>query len=129
MTRHRSQQGERGAAALSLLTVGILVAIAIVAAMSIPLTRASDAKAKSNSAADAAALAGIEFVKNDLQVVLADKGWLGDWAAYEPARRQRPGLGHVIRRAQRVPADLVREAHAVQRLDVAGRGRGAHRRG
>jgi hypothetical protein len=84
MTRHRSQQGERGAAALSLLTVGILVAIAIVAAMSIPLTRASDAKAKSNSAADAAALAGIEFVKNDLQVVLSEKGWLGDWAAYEP---------------------------------------------
>ena len=85
MARLRSQQqGERGAAALSLLTVAILVAIGIVAAMSIPLTQASDAKAKSNSAADAAALAGVEFVKNDLQVVLSDKGWLGNWAAYQP---------------------------------------------
>jgi hypothetical protein len=80
----RRQQGERGAAALSLLTVGILVAIGIVAAMSIPLTQASDAKAKSNSAADAAALAGVEFVKNDLQVVLTDHGWLGDWTDYQP---------------------------------------------
>jgi hypothetical protein len=84
MRATRRQQGERGAAALSLLTVGILVAIGIVAAMSIPLTQASDAKAKSNSAADAAALAGVEYVKNDLQIALNDVGWLGDWAAYEP---------------------------------------------
>ncbi len=84
MRATRRQQGERGAAALSLLTVGILVAIGIVAAMSIPLTQASDAKAKSNSAADAAALAGVEYVKNDLQIALNDNGWLGDWAKYEP---------------------------------------------
>jgi hypothetical protein len=83
MRATRRQQGERGAAALSLLTVGILVAIGIVAAMSIPLTEASDAKAKSNSAADAAALAGVEYVKNDLQIALNDEGWLGNWEAYD----------------------------------------------
>ena len=83
MRANRRQQGERGAAALSLLTVGILVAIGIVAAMSIPLTEASDAKAKSNSAADAAALAGVEYVKNDLQIALNKEGWLGDWEAYD----------------------------------------------
>ena len=76
------RRGERGAAALSLLTVGILVAIGIFAAMAIPLTDASDAKAKSRSAADAAALAGVEYVKNDLEVALSQYGWLGSWDAY-----------------------------------------------
>ena len=66
MTLRSQQQGERGAAALSLLTVGILIGIAIVAVMAIPLTNAGDAKAKSRSAADAAALAGVEAFKEDL---------------------------------------------------------------
>jgi hypothetical protein len=73
--------------------------------MSIPLTRASDAKAKSNSAADAAALAGVEFVKNDLQVVLADKGWLGDWEAYEPLVGN--GLASATSYAERNESQLV----------------------
>ena len=50
-------------------------------------------------------------MKNDLQVVLSDKGWLGNWAAYQRSsavgsRRPR------VRRAQRVAADLVPAAHA-----------------
>lgn len=84
MTNHRRGVGERGAAALSLLTVGIIVGFAIFAYMAVPLTNASDAKAKSNSAADAAALAGVEYMKQDLAVALADAGWLGNWAAYQP---------------------------------------------
>jgi hypothetical protein len=98
-------QGERGAAALSLLTVGILVAIGIVAAMSVPLTQASDAKAKSNSAADAAALAGVEYVKNDLQVALTEEGWLGDWEAYQPLIGG--GLASAQSYAQQNEAELI----------------------
>lgn len=82
MTRSSGREGERGAAALSLLTVGIIVAIGIFAVMAIPLTDASDAKAKSRSAADAAALAGVEYVKKDLELALSEYGWLGSWDAY-----------------------------------------------
>lgn len=82
MLTHRPQQGERGAAALSLLTVGILVALAIFTVMALPLTKASDAKAKSNSAADAAALAGVDSIRLDLRDALTTKGWLGDWNLY-----------------------------------------------
>ncbi|MGH3459347.1 hypothetical protein [Aeromicrobium sp.] len=78
------REGERGAAALSLLTVAIIVAIGIFAFMAIPLTDASDAKAKSRSAADAAALAGVEYVKKDLEIALTSNGWMGSWRAYEP---------------------------------------------
>lgn len=78
----QAKQGERGAAALSLLTVAMIIALAIFAVMAIPLTQASDAKAKSNSAADAAALAGVDFVRGDLISALATQGWLGSWEAY-----------------------------------------------
>jgi hypothetical protein len=79
---HRAEQGERGAAALSLLTVGIIIALAIFTVMALPLTQASDAKAKSNSAADAAALAGVDSIRLDLHDALTTRGWLGDWNAY-----------------------------------------------
>ena len=77
------ERGERGAAALSLLTVGMMIALAIVAVMALPLTQASDAKAKSNSAADAAALAGVESIRLDLRDALTTQGWLGSWNAYQ----------------------------------------------
>jgi hypothetical protein len=57
---------ERGAAALSLLVVGMLLGLAIFTALALPLTNATDAKAKSRNAADAAALAGVEAFKEDL---------------------------------------------------------------
>ena len=57
---------ERGAAALSLLVVAMLLGLAIFTAIALPLTNATDAKAKSRSAADAAALAGVEAFKEDL---------------------------------------------------------------
>jgi hypothetical protein len=77
-----SRQGERGAAALSLLTVAMMIALAIFAVMAVPLTRASDAKAQSHSAADAAALAGVDFVRDDLRDALTTEGWLGSWELY-----------------------------------------------
>ena len=75
--------GERGVAALSLLTVGAIIALAIFAFVAVPLTDASAAKAKNRSAADAAALAGADFIKKDLEAALTDNGWLGDWQAYQ----------------------------------------------
>jgi hypothetical protein len=60
----------------------MIIALAIVAVMALPLTQASDAKAKSNSAADAAALAGVESIRLDLRDALTTKGWLGSWNAY-----------------------------------------------
>jgi hypothetical protein len=57
---------ERGAAALSLLVVAMLLGLAIFTAIALPLTNATDAKAKSRNAADAAALAGVEAFKEDL---------------------------------------------------------------
>lgn len=80
--RAQAARGERGAAALSLLTVGMIIALAIFAVMALPLTQASDAKAKSNSAADAAALAGVESIRLDLRDALTTRGWLGSWNAY-----------------------------------------------
>lgn len=75
-------RGERGAAALSLLTLGVVLALMMIMFMAIPLTRASDAKAKSNSAADAAALAGADFVKTELVALIESVGWLsGGWKA------------------------------------------------
>lgn len=76
------ERGERGAAALSLLTVGMMIALAIFTVMALPITQASDAKAKSNSAADAAALAGVDSIRDNLREALITKGWLGSWGAY-----------------------------------------------
>jgi len=79
----RGQEGERGAAALALLTTGIILALGIFMVMAAPLTQASDSKARSRSAADAAALAAVEAWKIDLGDLLSSEGWLGDWDDYE----------------------------------------------
>ena len=78
-----TRKGERGAAALSLLTVGMIMALGIFAAIAVPLTQASDGKAKSRTAADAAALAGVESVKNDLTLLLTSQGWPGGWDLFD----------------------------------------------
>jgi len=78
----RGQQGESGAAALALLTMGIILALGIFMVMAAPLTQASDTKARSRSAADAAALAAVEAWKINLRDALTSEGWLGDWDDY-----------------------------------------------
>ena len=78
------EKGDGGAAALSLLTVAIIIALAIFILVAVPLTKGSDAKAQSRSAADAAALAGVEWAKEDLGQILSARGWLGSWGDYQP---------------------------------------------
>lgn len=116
-----AERGERGAAALSLLTVGMMIALGIVAVMALPLTQASDAKAKSNSAADAAALAGVDSIRLDLRDALTTQGWLGSWDAYQ-------GIGGGIESAKeyasRNDATLVAYHPDLLHLEVYARVRG-----
>lgn len=78
------QKREDGAAALSLLVMAIILSIGIVFYMVLPLATASDRKSANRTAADAAALAGADWIRNDLQTLLTDKGWLGSWEDYQP---------------------------------------------
>ncbi len=80
----RSEERERGAAALSLLVMAMIISLTIVLYMALPLATASDRKSANRTAADAAALAGAEFVRTDLENLLADKGWLGSFSDYTP---------------------------------------------
>jgi cell division septation protein DedD len=107
MTRGtRAQQGERGAAALSLLVVSMVLGLAILAFMAVPLTQASSSKAKSRNAADAAALAAVEHVRDGLLDQLTSLGWLsGGWAALAAALDG--GLGQAQQYAARNDATLV----------------------
>ncbi|MDX6277929.1 MAG: hypothetical protein QOJ72_2057 [Nocardioidaceae bacterium] len=119
---HRTEQGERGAAALSLLTVAIILALAIFTVMALPLTRASDAKAKGNSAADAAALAGVEWIRLDLRDALTTRGWLGSWDAYRDIIGG--GLGSAQDYASRNGATLVSYHADLLHLEVYAKVRG-----
>lgn len=78
------QDRERGAAALSLLVMAMMISLAIVLYMVLPLATASDRKSANRTAADAAALAGAEFVRTDLENLLTTEGWLGSWSDYTP---------------------------------------------
>lgn len=106
MTLRRTgrQRQERGIAVLSLLTLGIILSLAILFVMAIPLTQASDAKAKSRSAADAAALAGADWVRVRLRNELSSQGWLGGWDKFSLADQ---GLSAARNYAQRNDARLV----------------------
>src|SRR5699024_6670319 len=99
------KQGERGAAALSLFTVAIISSLAVFFFWAAPLTKASDSAAKGHSAADAAALAGVEYVREDLGSVLSSQGWLGNWSEYQPLIGG--GLASAKTYAQRNDAELV----------------------
>lgn len=75
------RQGERGAAALSLLVVSVILGLAVLFFMAVPLTEATSKKAKSRNAADAAALASVDYVREGIFQALGVSGWTGSWAS------------------------------------------------
>lgn len=79
MTFVRHSRNEEGAAASALLVTAVLVGFAIFTYMAIPFGAAVDAKAQDRTAADAAALAGAEGVREDLLAGLGDDGIPGSW--------------------------------------------------
>lgn len=79
LLRRLGRRDERGVAASALLVTGVLVALGIVVYMGLPLVTAIDAKAQNRTAADAAALAGAEGVRDDLLDAIASDGVPGAW--------------------------------------------------
>jgi hypothetical protein len=79
MTSRTLLRDEEGAAASALLIAAVLIGFAIFVYMAIPLGAAVDAKARNRTAADAAALAGAEGVREDLLAGLGDAGLPGSW--------------------------------------------------
>ena len=79
MNRPGHPRTEEGAAASALLVTAVLVGFAIFVYMAIPLGSAVDAKARNRTAADAAALAGAEGVREDLLASIGSDGVPGSW--------------------------------------------------
>jgi hypothetical protein len=80
--RTRRGQGEGGAAALSLIVTGMVLSLAIVLFMALPITQASDRKAANRTAADAAALAGAEAIRDNLGIALTSGPFQGSFDDY-----------------------------------------------
>ena len=131
---------EEGAAASALLVTAVLVGFAIFVYMAIPLGSAVDAKARNRTAADAAALAGAEGVREDLLASIGSDGVPGSWsdlpgaaglgrsaaeryAAYNDARLVAyhfdpyDGTAHVEVEGQEVGGQLSR-SRAVAQVDL-----------
>ena len=89
MNRPGHPRTEEGAAASALLVTAVLVGFALFVWMAIPLGSAVDAKARNRTAADAAALAGAEGVREDLLASIGSDGVPGSWSALPGAA----GLG------------------------------------
>ena len=70
---------EEGAAASGLLVAALLVGVAVFTYLAIPFGTAVDAKAQNRTAADAAALAGAEGVRDDLLASIGSDGVPGSW--------------------------------------------------
>jgi hypothetical protein len=70
---------EEGAAASGLLVAALLVGVSVFTYMAIPFGTAVDAKAQNRTAADAAALAGAEGVRDDLLASIGSDGVPGSW--------------------------------------------------
>ncbi len=79
MTARTLPRDEAGAAASALLVAAVLIGFATFVYMAIPLGAAVDAKARNRTAADAAALAGAEGVREGLLAGLGDAGLPGSW--------------------------------------------------
>ncbi|CAN5315138.1 hypothetical protein BH18ACT9_BH18ACT9_01080 [soil metagenome] len=74
-----SHRDEEGLAASALLVTALVLGLGIFAYMAIPFTTAIDAKAKNRTAADAAAIAGAEGVREDLLSSIGADGIPGAW--------------------------------------------------
>ena len=70
---------ERGAAASALLVTALLIGFAAFVYLAVPFGTAVDAKAQNRTAADAAALAGAESVREDLLATIGSDGVPGSW--------------------------------------------------
>lgn len=70
---------ERGAAASALLVTALLIGFAAFVYLAVPFGTAVDAKAQNRTAADAAALAGAEGVREDLLASIGSDGVPGSW--------------------------------------------------
>lgn len=70
---------ERGAAASALLVTALLIGFAAFVYLAVPFGSATDAKAQNRTAADAAALAGAEGVREDLLASIGSDGVPGSW--------------------------------------------------
>jgi len=70
---------ERGAAASALLVTALLIEFAAFVYLAVPFGTAVDAKAQNRTAADAAALAGAEGVREDLLATIGSDGVPGSW--------------------------------------------------
>lgn len=79
MLHSARRRDEEGLAASALLVTGLLVGLAMFAFWAVPFTTAIDAKAKNRTAADAAAIAGAEGVREDLLTSIAADGVPGAW--------------------------------------------------
>jgi hypothetical protein len=80
VTTRITSRDEEGAAASALLVAALLIGFAVFTYMAIPFGTAVDAKAQNRTAADAAALAGAEGVREDLLLSLGDDGIPGSWS-------------------------------------------------
>lgn len=140
MNRPGHPRTEEGAAASALLVTAVLVGFAIFVYMAIPFGSAVDAKARNRTAADAAALAGAEGVREDLLASIGSDGVPGSWsdlpgaaglgrhaaeryAAYNDARLVAyhfdpyDGTAHVEVEGQEVDGQLSR-SRAVAQVDL-----------
>ncbi|WP_332642751.1 hypothetical protein [Aeromicrobium sp.] len=81
MTSRFHHRGESGAAALLLVVSGVTVGLMVLLLWALPLAGASSQQAKTQSAADAAALAGADAVVGGIADNLKGLGsWNGSWA-------------------------------------------------
>lgn len=79
MTVPSRTHDERGAAATALLVTALLIGFAAFVYLAVPFGTAVDAKAQNRTAADAAALAGAEGVREDLLASIGSDGVPGSW--------------------------------------------------
>lgn len=79
MTSSTRSHDERGAAASALLVTALLIGFAAFVYLAVPFGTAVDAKAQNRTAADAAALAGAEGVREDLLATIGSDGVPGSW--------------------------------------------------
>lgn len=109
-------------AALSLVVVAIILGLGVLLIAAFPIVNAADRKASSRTAADAAALAGVDWIRKDLETVLTNKGWLGHWEDFQPF--VGTGLASAQNYAARNNAELVSYSFDITRWEATAKVRG-----